>query len=445
MLLSDPKQDDKNADVNELTTHSNDISKNNSEKEQIEEQESEYKDWPLKDIKEPLENDVIFGRGAGTNRHNKRFREMVEGFKCEYVRCKRNEKQLVAFKVIRKWRAQSPPGRFVKKDEKTSPWYDCGDGEAKKKVIQLLREGAPQIRQEQGIAEEGSIATKANQPNQDEDGDKITSQARANRLAFPMRETSLGTFATQSTNSWSTSSWLNHQQFLGSESSLTSSGKRSSDIEVYDEISDTPGVKRPSLNRDQSRATNRLKQIYCPGSLEVDLNALQLSGTTTACNKSAASKPDPLNSTSRLTTRQAITSWALSSPRNESERSTASESRQTEARPGPLTSASRLTTTEAIAGWAFASPPTAQDDDDLGFQAAQISDDAHLAEELQHEEYRGTGPSKCNLDRQSTTAALDDWAKTNLVGQSVAQRPKSLKKGDRLNTMDLFISEIDDM
>lgn len=448
-MLSDPKQEYKNADVDELTTRSDDIAKNNSEKEQIKEEESKYKDWPLKDIKEPLENDVIFGRGAGTNRHNKRFREMVEGFKCEYVRCKRHEKQLVAFAVIQKWRAQSPPGRFLKKDKKTSPWYDCGDGEAKKKVIQLLREGAPQIRQEQGITVEGKNASKDNSVNETpyEGADKITSQAGINHHPIRFRETSLGTFATQLD-----SCWQDQPQFQGSESSLTSSAKRLSDIEIYDEITDLPGVKRPSLNRDQSAATNRLKQMYCPESLDVDLNALtiaptptQLNDSTTTQSKLTASKPDRLNLACRLTTKQAITDWALSSPRNETESSTASDGRQTGARPDPLSSDSRLSTTQALMDWACLSPSTAQADGGLDFQAANISHDTYLAEELQHEEYVETRPSNRKLARQSTTAALEDWAKNNLVDQSEAQRPKPLKKGDRLNTMDLMNFDVDEM
>jgi len=153
LIMPDPKQDgDGDADANEHTHSFNSITEITKEEERIDDHESKYVDWPLDDIKEPLLNDVKAGRGAGTNRHNKRFREMVEGYKKEYVKCKRNEKGLVAFEIIRKWRAQSPPGRFLKKDERKETWCDIGDAEAKKKVIQALREGAPQIREEEGIS-----------------------------------------------------------------------------------------------------------------------------------------------------------------------------------------------------------------------------------------------------------------------------------------------------
>jgi len=44
-----------------------------------------YKDWPLRNIKEPHDNDVMYGRGGGTNHHpgNKQYRKLVEDRKLE--------------------------------------------------------------------------------------------------------------------------------------------------------------------------------------------------------------------------------------------------------------------------------------------------------------------------------------------------------------------------
>lgn len=69
-------------------------------------------DWPLRGIKEPHENDVLYGRGGGTNHHpgNKRYRKMVEDRKLDYVNSKRLDKPMVALEIIRQWRAQDPPG-----------------------------------------------------------------------------------------------------------------------------------------------------------------------------------------------------------------------------------------------------------------------------------------------------------------------------------------------
>lgn len=76
------------------------------------------------------------------------YRKMVEDRKIDYVNCKRLDKPLVALGIIREWRGQSPPGRFLKMDEKTGLWNDVGDKKAREKTSQALRERAPQIRQE---------------------------------------------------------------------------------------------------------------------------------------------------------------------------------------------------------------------------------------------------------------------------------------------------------
>ena len=107
-----------------------------AEKKRIAELKLKYKDWPLRDVKEPHENDVMYGRGGGTNHHpgNKRYRKMVEDRKLEYVNCKRLDKPLVALEIIRLWRAQLPPGRFLKMDEKSGLWHDVGDKKAREKT-----------------------------------------------------------------------------------------------------------------------------------------------------------------------------------------------------------------------------------------------------------------------------------------------------------------------
>lgn len=109
--------------------------KEKAEKKRIEELKEKYKDWPLQNIKEPHENDVMYGRGGGTNHHkgNKEYRKMVEDRKLEYVNSKRLDKPLVALEIIRIWRAKLPPGRFLKQNEKTGNWDDVGDKKAREK------------------------------------------------------------------------------------------------------------------------------------------------------------------------------------------------------------------------------------------------------------------------------------------------------------------------
>ena len=64
----------------------------------------------------------------------------MEDLKPEYKACSRIEKGDVAMKVLKEWRAQDPPGRFIKKDDNTGLWNDIGDNDARVKCSQVLRE-----------------------------------------------------------------------------------------------------------------------------------------------------------------------------------------------------------------------------------------------------------------------------------------------------------------
>jgi len=110
---------------------------------------SNNKEWPMKDIGEPEENDVMCGRGAGTNYHpgNKKYRDMVESRKEDYhIHSDRLHKKLIADKIVEQIRKQNPPGRFLEKNKKTGQWDDVGDEKAKSKTVQTLRENGPQVR-----------------------------------------------------------------------------------------------------------------------------------------------------------------------------------------------------------------------------------------------------------------------------------------------------------
>jgi hypothetical protein len=156
------------------------------EKKKDEEKRKEYKDWPLKEIKEPHENDVMYGRGGGTNHHtgNKRYRKLVEDRKLDYVNSKRLDKPLVALDIIRTWRGQVPPGRFLKMDEKTGLWLDVGDKKAREKTSQALREKAPLIRKQQ--EEERQVQSNDDEMDGEEGenkGDKEVSYKQVFRAA----------------------------------------------------------------------------------------------------------------------------------------------------------------------------------------------------------------------------------------------------------------------
>jgi hypothetical protein len=102
-------------------------------------------------IKEPLENDVLCGRGGSINSHggNERFRLLVEKRKRVYLTARfKREKRLIASSIVDEIRELNPPGRFLTRDSKSGHWQDIGDEKARDKTSQALRENAPTIRAE---------------------------------------------------------------------------------------------------------------------------------------------------------------------------------------------------------------------------------------------------------------------------------------------------------
>jgi hypothetical protein len=71
---------------------------------------------------------------------------MVDDRRLDYINCQRVSKGAIALELVKAWRNQDPPGRFLKLDEKTGLYYDMGDAKARKKTSQLLRENAPQLK-----------------------------------------------------------------------------------------------------------------------------------------------------------------------------------------------------------------------------------------------------------------------------------------------------------
>lgn len=71
-----------------------------------------------------------------SNHHvgNKRFRDIVALHRPDYIRAAKIHKPAVARMIVRALRNSDPPGRFLKKDEKTGKWYDIGDKKAAEKV-----------------------------------------------------------------------------------------------------------------------------------------------------------------------------------------------------------------------------------------------------------------------------------------------------------------------
>jgi len=122
----------------------------------------------MTDIKDPGDNDVLFGRGGLTNnfKGNIRFRLLVNGHKLRYLAATKVEKPMVAREVVSIWRNLVPPGRFLsaKKTDKASGsaastsdggsesnnnkmlWSDVGDKKAREKASQSLRERTAEVQ-----------------------------------------------------------------------------------------------------------------------------------------------------------------------------------------------------------------------------------------------------------------------------------------------------------
>mmetsp|Transcript_26210 Transcript_26210/g.56266 ORF Transcript_26210/g.56266 Transcript_26210/m.56266 type:complete len:1177 (+) Transcript_26210:411-3941(+) len=104
---------------------------------------------PPSDAEEPVletatlmtENDVLCGRGGGTNSQmgNRRYRALVRDFQPTYLMAKRREKPRMARSVVLIVRHRG--GRFLRRDDKTGRLYEVGDEKAEAKTSQALREG----------------------------------------------------------------------------------------------------------------------------------------------------------------------------------------------------------------------------------------------------------------------------------------------------------------
>jgi len=73
--------------------------------------------YPLRNIQHPGENDILCGRGGGTNAHsgNIKFRKLVATHKLRYLAASKSDKPNVARDVVKEWRNMNPPGRFLAK------------------------------------------------------------------------------------------------------------------------------------------------------------------------------------------------------------------------------------------------------------------------------------------------------------------------------------------
>jgi hypothetical protein len=92
------------------------------------------------------ENDVLSGRGGGTNVHpgNRNFRDLINLHRRTYLKARKNDKPAISRAIVRSIREVK--GKFLKKDEKSGLWFEIGDDAAREKTSQALRQRAPEMR-----------------------------------------------------------------------------------------------------------------------------------------------------------------------------------------------------------------------------------------------------------------------------------------------------------
>lgn len=112
------------------------------------------------------DNDVLSGRGGGTNSHpgNRVYRDLIMGHMARYETATKKEKPDIARDIVQLVRDKG--GRFLRKDEKDGMWYDIGDDAARDKTSQALRHRTFEKRQYLVQKNQGS-ATK-NPPTESE-------------------------------------------------------------------------------------------------------------------------------------------------------------------------------------------------------------------------------------------------------------------------------------
>jgi hypothetical protein len=96
---------------------------------------------------EPMDDDILMGRGGRSNLHpgNNRYRQAVEDLKPEYRVCNKYEKTVLSQKLVDDLMAEGR--RFIELEESTKKWYVVPNLRARRKAGQALREeNTPEAR-----------------------------------------------------------------------------------------------------------------------------------------------------------------------------------------------------------------------------------------------------------------------------------------------------------
>lgn len=221
----------------------------------------------LYDVEDAGENDVLFGRGTGSNMHsgNIRFRALIQKYKPIYRDTAKKLKPSVSTKVVAIWRAQNPPGRFLTRSDRFNgnkrTFYDVGDATARRKAAQCLREKASRERVGLTVADKSTAATK---PTSEKSSKKKEESGKSAQEEGP-QEKAQKPVATESTGGFSPEVEALHRVFGILEEDAKSAEFASSsfirDSTAKAELSSDINMMFPSLNlKDMVQiGTNKLK------------------------------------------------------------------------------------------------------------------------------------------------------------------------------------------
>ena len=90
----------------------------------------------------PHDNDILLGRGGKNNQHcgNEHLRSLARSQRESYKLSSKKGKSYISRQLVAYIYQLSPPGRFLKRDSLAGEWREMGDGTAREKAAQALRD-----------------------------------------------------------------------------------------------------------------------------------------------------------------------------------------------------------------------------------------------------------------------------------------------------------------
>jgi len=249
--------------------------------------------WNLENAR-PRKIDCLCGRGGHATNHpgNIQFRLLVNQYKDHYMELSRYGKLQVAVEVVRLWRSQNPPGRFLAmtnpKERENIKWHDIGDKEAIRKTSQCLRERIPanqKARTLPTVTKDAQDLVDKTKPTATRLDQMSAASGGSNTLALTSLATTVsGAIQDPAASDSQFSQWLQQLQQLQQQTQQSEQGTTSQDMAV----SPRPGKVQPAaIISEASSPRSNQKQVYTIS------QPSSLSSSTTTTSSCTAQEPSP--------------------------------------------------------------------------------------------------------------------------------------------------------